>query len=300
MQLIIKKKLFLLLKLNHMFKKISNYFRDLADSQRISIGLAKGGGAMQARSIDPKVPATWEFSGFSQNGEDGIIDILISMLKEKNRYFIEIGSSDGLENNTAWLSMVRKFNGLMIEGSLHSHIRSTRVAARCNIGVECVNMFVSRENVQNLKLRAIHWDPDVLSLDIDGNDYYIAKKLMDAGCRPKIFVVEYNSVYGPERSLTIKYAENFVSAEAHRTQLYYGVSIMGWRNLLSRHGYKFVTVDQNGVNAFFVNPEHFDDNFLNAVQGLDFAENISQLLRFKSSFKEQFKLIEDQKFETIE
>ncbi len=58
---------------------------------------------MRARDVDLRSPQSWEFSGFSQNGEDGILDVLRRQLKQRNRYFVEIGSADGLQNNSSWL-----------------------------------------------------------------------------------------------------------------------------------------------------------------------------------------------------
>jgi hypothetical protein len=162
-----------------------------------------------------------------------------------------------------------------------------------SIGAECRAMFVTRRSAPELRRLAFHHDPDVLSLDIDGNDYYVATALFESGFRPKIFVVEYNSVFGPERSVTIEYADDFVFTKAHPTHLYYGVSIAGWRTFFARHGYRFVTVDQNGVNAFFVDPAQFDAAFLGGVRGLSFAENRYQLLKFRKPSDEQFALIAD-------
>ena len=94
-----------------------SFLLDLRDRQRVVIALSKGAAMMQARQIDPSAPGTWEFSGFSQNGEDGILDVLRRRLTSSNRYFIEIGCSDGIENNSAWLVVAEKFAGIMIDGS---------------------------------------------------------------------------------------------------------------------------------------------------------------------------------------
>lgn len=282
-----------------MFKKIFNYLLDLRDRQRISIALSKGAAMMQARSIDLKRPETWEFSGFSQNGEDGILEVLRKKLKESNRYFIEIGAADGIENNSGWLVVAEKYNGLMIEGSARLVERARRMVLGFSIGAECHNMFVTKESVQGLKAMSFYHDPDVFSLDIDGNDYYIAEAIFKSGFRPKIFVVEYNSVYGAERSMTIEYKSDFVFTQEHPTHLYYGVSIAGWRKFFDLHGYRFVTVDRNGVNGFFVDPEHFDAEFLDQVQGLEFASNQAQYKKFRIPCSQQFELIADQKFVTI-
>jgi hypothetical protein len=282
-----------------MIKRIRNYLFDLRDRQRIGIALSKGGAMMHARKIDLTQPATWEFSGFSQNGEDGILDVLRNQLLSSNRYFIEIGASDGIENNSAWLVVAEKYNGIMIEGNARLVERANRVVTGHSIGAECHNIFVTRDNMQSLKTLSLHYDPDIFSLDIDGNDYYVARAILDAGFQPKIFVVEYNSVYGPERSETVEYRDDFYFTTAHPTQLYYGVSIAGWRKFFESRGYRFVTVDRNGVNAFFVDPNCFNPAFLDGIKGLEFAENLSQYRRFRMSSDEQYRLISDQKFIVI-
>lgn len=282
-----------------MFKRAINYLLDMRDRQRIAIGLSKGAAMMSARNIDLTKPATWEFSGFSQNGEDGILDVLRKQLLRSNRYFVEIGAADGIENNTGWLLIAEKYSGLLIEGSAHLVERAKRTVIGYSIGAEIHSMFVTEESVQDIKALAFHHDPDVFSLDIDGNDYYIAKAIFESGFRPKIFVVEYNSVYGPERSETVEYQADFVFTTAHPSHLYYGVSISGWRKFFRSHGYRFITVDQSGVNGFFVNPEFFSSDFLDGILGLQFAENKSQLKKFRKPSAEQFSMISDQKFISI-
>ncbi|MES2503218.1 MAG: hypothetical protein V4545_11475 [Pseudomonadota bacterium] len=279
-----------------MINKIIHYLYDLRDIPRISLALSKAAATINNRQIDLKRPFTWEFSGFSQNGEDGIIEVLRKQLKSCNRYFIEIGASDGIENNTAWLVVAEKYNGLMIEGNKSLAARADRVVKRYSIGAECKNLFVTRENISGLQSVAMHKDPDLFSLDIDGNDYYIAKAILEGGFKPKIFVVEYNSAYGPEECITVEYRDDFIFTTAHTTKLYYGVSIAAWKKLFNAHGYQFITVDQHGVNAFFVDPNCFDSNFLSNIEGISFVENQYQFTKFRSSWADQFKLIANQKF----
>ena len=286
--------------LNLIKTRLDRFFMAQArERHKIMIALSKGGAMMNARHIDLTRPATWEFSGFSQNGEDGILDVLRRQLLNGNRYFIEIGSADGLENNSAWLVVAERYSGIMVEGDPKLAATATRAVIPYSIGAECRNMFVTRESAAELKALAFHHDPDVFSLDIDGNDYYIAEALFAAGFRPKIFVVEYNSVFGAHRSVTVEYKPDFVFSKAHHSQLYYGVSIMGWRNFFARQGYRFVTTDVNGVNGFFVDPACFDATFLNQVQGQAFASNCYQHRKFRMSDEQQFAMIADQKFVTI-
>src|SRR6266568_3308075 len=128
-----------------MIRKLRNYLLDAQDRQRIAIALAKGGAMMRARRIDLARPASWEFSGFSQNGEDGILDVLRSQLRSSNRYFVEIGTSDGIENNSAWLVVAERYAGLMIEGDPRLVERAQRTMLGYSIGAECRAMFVTRE-----------------------------------------------------------------------------------------------------------------------------------------------------------
>lgn len=282
------------------YQTIRNFFTDLRDRQRITIALTKGAVALQNRRVILSDPASWEFSGFSQNGEDGILHTLRSQLRRSNRYFAEIAAADGIENNTAWLAIAEKYNGLMIEGNRHLSERGQRLIQRdLNIGVRCEQMFVTRGSASAVRsLMACH-DPDVFSLDIDGNDYYVAHALWHEGLRPKIWVVEYNAVFGPTRAVTVKYRDDF-SIDAHASRLYYGVSITAWRHFFARIGYQFVAVDRHGVNAFFVDPALFDAEFLDRLQGASFVENIYQLNKFGAPSETQFRLIEHMELVPVE
>lgn len=262
----------------------------------MAVALAKAGAQLQARKIELRNPATWEFSGFSQNGEDGVLDVLLGQLSRCDRTCVEVGSGDGVENNTAWLLVVRKFCGLMVEGDGRLARRTQRNIICHSIGSECLESFVTRENIGHLLDRVPSREPDVFSLDIDGNDFHIMAALLDAGFRPKIMVVEYNSVFGPERALTIPYQRDFSLQNAHPSHLAYGVSISAWRKALTARGYRFVTVEQNGVNAFFVDPTWFDERFLDSVDGLGFAENRYQLRKFGCDSASQFPLISGESF----
>ncbi|RJX30702.1 MAG: hypothetical protein C4516_08020 [Oxalobacter sp.] len=282
-----------------MLKKIINFMYALRDRQRITIGLTKGVAAMATRTVDLRDPGSWEFSGFSQNGEDGILQVLRSQLKRQNKYFIEIGAADGIDNNSAWLTIVEKYAGLMIEGDPALVERATRMVGHYSLGLEIRNMFVDKNSAPGIKSLSLYADPDVFSLDIDGNDYYVADALIKSGFRPKIFVVEFNSAFGPLEARTIKYSPTFRYTAAHPSELYYGVSITGWRNFFDSAGYRFVTVDRKGVNAFFAAPEYFDPGFLNSIVALEFAENELQMRKFRVTHAEQFKQIAHMPFHFI-
>jgi len=278
-------------KLPAKYPKFPKFIRRIYDNQRISVALAKAAAAGPLRQLDAAAPLSWEFSAFSQNGEDGILDFLTRKLLSSNRYFIEIGAYDGLENNTAWLAIARKYNGLMIEGDPALSAQANKIMRMHTLGVECRSLFVTRDNIAGLAEKAFHKDPDVFSLDIDGVDYYVAEAVLSQGFRPKIIVVEYNSAFGPDRAVTVPYRQDFNHGKAHPSELYFGVSVEGWRRFLGKYGYRFLTVDSNGVNAFFVNPAEFPGDFLSGIRGLRYEQNVSQRKKFRGSWETQFELI---------
>ena len=270
------------------FARLKQYQLQARAHPRIAMALARAAATSALRQLDPVRPSTWEFTAFSQNGEDGIIDYLCGRILRPNRYFVEIGASNGLENNTTWLAMARRYGGLMIDGDPAKVAECRQTFGSLNGPVAFVALMVNRESGAEIERLALYPNPDVFSLDIDGFDYFVASALLDRGFRPKIFIVEYNSAFGPERSVTIPYQEPFNRHRAHPSGYYYGVSVTGLRNLLVRHGYRFITVDQNGVNAFFADPVEFDAVFLQAVSGSPFRENIVQRHESRTDWEGQF------------
>lgn len=262
--------------------------------QQVEIAFAKASIALTARQIDPQLPSTWEFSAFSQNGEDGIIDYLASHLKNPNAYFVEFGASDGLQNNTSWLAIAKGYSGLMVDGDSQSIKRALALYNTLRIArVRFLHQFITHASLPSLLERFVHRNPDVFSLDIDGNDYYIAHQLLETGLRPKIWVVEYNSAFGPDRPITIPYDERFFYLNAHASGLYFGVSIAGWRALFRHYGYQFVTIDLNGVNAFFIHPDELRATLdLTKMDTITFRENSTQLALHGSGWEGQYALIQ--------
>jgi len=265
---------------------------------KITFKLNKASASRNA-TLDKFNPYSWEFSGFSQNGEDGIISYLTTGIKNPNKYFVEIGASNGLENNTSYLAIAKGYSGLMIDGDKCNHIECKELMNRYCMGVECMDLFVDKDTIPELKNKMLYLEPDVFSLDIDGNDYYLAKTIIDSGIRPKIFVVEYNSAFGPEKSITINYDKTFRMTESHPSLLYYGVSLNGWKNFFEQNNYQFICVDSNGINGFFVDKKSFYIDFFENIKGFQFRENFWQFKKFKFGWEGQFQLIKEMDFYTI-
>jgi hypothetical protein len=246
---------------------------------RASFAFARAAATAAVRVIDPLNPESWEFSGFSQHGEDGIIEYLISQMtpQSRNGFFFEIGAADGLQNCTAWLAYAKNYGGVMVEGNEHISGRSRTGLQAWSSAVHHVTKMVDQDNVVGLFKMCPYRDLDVFSLDIDGIDYYVGKKVLELGFRPKIIVAEYNSAFGPDQALTVPYDPRFNRWHCHSSGLCYGVSITGWRRLFESYNYDFVTTEKSGTNAFFLDPAVFPSGFTKDLARVDFRENSGDL-----------------------
>jgi len=192
-----------------------------------------------------------EFRVFSQWGEDGILQFLIRHLCIDNKIFVEFGVQDYKEANTRFLLVNDNWSGLLIEGQAKyvDAIRQDSIYWKHNLKVE--NSFITKENINEILLKnGVKGDIGLLSVDVDGNDYWIWKEV---NCiSPAIVVCEYNYRFGSEKSVTVPYVPNFVRSTAHHSMIYYGASLKAMVSLAKEKGYAFVGCNQAGNNAFFI------------------------------------------------
>lgn len=255
-------------------KTLARMIAPIHAQSRSAASCARGAAGACVRTLRPNLPQTWEFGGFSQHGEDGIIDYLCCQIVNPTRTFFEIGASDGSENCTSWLAIVRDYEGVMVEGDPVAAQRCQRfldILGRHGVrGIQC---FVTLENIDTLLLLARHKEPDVFSLDVDGVDYHLMNRVFELGYRPRICAVEYNSAMGPANPVSVPYKPDFRRFREHPSGLYYGCGVAAWKALFDRYGYSFVTVEQAGTNAFFINPAAFPEGFPESLHGVPFRVN---------------------------
>lgn len=180
----------------------------------------------------------------SQNEEDGITLALFERVGTTDRRFIEIGS--GLSGgNSACLASELGWTGLMLDGDQERMIQ----VGRRFPGVRAVGAWITRENINALVGDAgFEGEVDFVSIDLDGNDYWVWEAL--TVCSPRVVVVEYNSAFGPERAVTIPYDAKF---DRHNYRfVYYGASLAALTKLAAAKGYRLVTTEPTGVNAYFL------------------------------------------------
>jgi hypothetical protein len=208
--------------------------------------------SQQVKSASPIDSLTEiEFKIFSQNREDGIIQYLISHVPITNKIFIEFGVGDYRESNTRFLLLYNNWKGLVLdsEKKFVSRIRSYDFYWRRNL--TAIQAFITKDIINNLfKDLGFTGDIGLLSIDIDGNDYWIWDAITIV--QPRIVICEYNNVFGNDLAVTIPYNAEFNRTKAHYSNLYFGTSLKALYLLAEKKGYVFAGSDSSGTNAFFV------------------------------------------------
>src|SRR5205085_9698285 len=149
-----------------------------------------------------------EFKVFSQFGDDGIIQYLIHRLAPLPDSFVEFGVENYRESNTRFLLLNNNWRGLVMESDAASidHIQHDEIYWRHTLTAR--RAFVTRDNIYDLlKEAGFLGEVGLLSIDIDGNDYWVWEKL--TAINPVIVIVEYNSIFGSDLAVTIPYHPNF-------------------------------------------------------------------------------------------
>jgi hypothetical protein len=219
-------------------------------------------GIMLARfnqNYPPKSIQDTEFSVFSQWGEDGIIQFLTGQIEIKNKTFIEFGIQDFSECNCRFLMFKDNWSGFVIDSSKDYINRLQRHPIFWSHDLVAQCAFIDKDNVAGLLDRSgFDRDLGILSIDIDGMDYWVAKALHH--WRPRILIMEYNAVFGAERAITVPYSPIFDRTHAHYSNLYFGASLKAIYLLAREWGYELVGSNRAGVNAFFVRRDLLNDN----------------------------------------
>lgn len=230
---------------------------------------------------------------YSQNGEDGIIDYIFSKIKTTNKFSVEFGVGDGFESNTAYLLEKKNWNGLMMDYGSDDKIHVSNVIKKAwknkNLGFkknlrndirfakkilsrnkrtksfhfDIKNERVTAENIQNLFAKYdVPINFDLLSIDIDFNDYWVWKSIVDYS--PRVVIIEYNSSIPFNESKVVPYDPDYIWDGTN----YFGASLLALNNLALQKGYALVGCDSNGINAFFCKTELLDDYSLNSIDKL--------------------------------
>ncbi|MDR1223795.1 MAG: hypothetical protein LBL07_13100 [Tannerella sp.] len=201
----------------------------------------------------------YEFKIFSQRGEDGIIQYLIKHAPIKNKVFIEFGVENYMESNTRFLMMNNNWSGLVLDGSRENigSLKKREWFWKYDLKTKCA--FIDRDNINTLLHEDGFEDIGILSIDIDGNDYWIFQKLDLSKLNPSIVIIEYNGLFGSERAISVPYDKYFNRTKAHYSNLFFGASLAALVHLATQKGYELVACCDAGTNAFFVQKDLLND-----------------------------------------
>jgi hypothetical protein len=186
---------------------------------------------------------------FSQSDEDGLTLEIIKRLGIENGTFLEFGVGDGTENNSLILISI---------GWKGCWVGNEKLKININEGkrLKYFKNFVDLENVLQISKNGLNFveskSYDVISMDLDGNDYYFTKKLLENNLHPKLFIVEYNGKFFPP----IRFLQNYDEKHFWKNDDYFGCSLSIYVELFESFGYKLICCNSwTGTNAFFVKEE---------------------------------------------
>lgn len=186
---------------------------------------------------------------FSQNGEDGVTIKLLDMIygEFKNfKNFVEFGVQNGVECNTRILRERFGWKGLSMDGS-HE-----------NKKIFLKKEFITKENIVSLfKKYNVPEKIDLLSVDIDFNDFYVLKEILkNYTC--DIIICEYNSSHLPNQDKIIIYKSDGCWDRSN----YFGASLLSLEKLANKYNYSLVYCDKKGINCFFVHNDKIKEKNL--------------------------------------
>jgi hypothetical protein len=209
------------------------------------------------RFQDPKRLLCSGFKVYSQHDEDGIIEEIFRRIGETDRYFVEFGVGDGLENCTTYC-LLKGWSGVWIDGSaicyedilrnMAPFLRDGRLKARYS--------FITAENIETLLTElGVPAEFDFLSIDIDRNDYWVWQAIRHY--RPRVVAIEYN----PSFRQTVACAVPYDPSAIWEGNNYYGASLKAFELLGRTKGYSLVGCNYTGVTSFFVRNDLAGDRF---------------------------------------
>jgi len=201
-------------------------------------------------SSKENLPSIWDvgFRVFSQNDEDGILLYIFSLLGTTNRLFVEIGTQDGRECNCANLAINFGWHGLFADADHTAVTAGKKFYSWYNRDTglyppKFICSMVSPENVNPLIRDAgFEGDIDLLSIDIDGNDYWVWEAIDVIS--PRVVVIETHVEFGLN-DIVIPY-------KANPDKEYHGASPVAMQRIAAKKGYRLIGANRFGFNTFYV------------------------------------------------
>jgi hypothetical protein len=194
----------------------------------------------------------FEVKVFSQGGEDGIIDYLINQLGLIYTKVLEIGIGNFLECNSRFLMENRLAKVVVVDQNKEAINIIENYPNKWKYNIHFINQFINLNNVLSIYNQAVQeiGNIDVLSIDIDGMDYWILKAIPKENI--SIIICEYNSLFKDQIGVSVPYNENFDRLSETESGKYFGASLKAFIDYLETNNFQFIGANLTCVNAFFV------------------------------------------------
>lgn len=199
------------------------------------------------------------FRNYSQFEEDGILLYIFAAIGTTNRMFVDIGSGDGINSNCANLAINFGWHGLFIDGD-EKNVLAGRSFYKNHPDTwafpsKFIQAFVQRENInQIIEQQEISGEIDLVSIDIDGNDYWVWDALTII--QPRVVIIETHIEFG-HKSIVVPYDKDYSYPGKHPD--YHGASPAAMSKLANKKGYRLVGSNCYGFNTIYVRQDICSD-----------------------------------------
>jgi hypothetical protein len=194
---------------------------------------------------------------YSQNGEDGIINYLITKLEIYKPNFIEIGVGNYIEANTRFLYERFYPKGIIMDCEKNLLNKVNLEVNTWKGDLRIIETLVNKDNINSLISKNCDFEIDIFSLDIDSIDYWVLEEVNLINS--KIVIAEYNPIFGSTLEITVPNINNFNRKKYHYSHLCYGMSLLALVKLMKNKRYYFIGSNSTCNNAFFIS-ENFSKN----------------------------------------
>jgi len=233
----------------------------------------------------------WKMFASSQNEES---EYLIKICEEidSNKSFVEFGFHP-FEFNS--VNLVKKnYKGLLLDGNKKNCDLANLIFTKLDLNTKAYFHWISIDSLIPIEdfVSRLNGDLGILNIDIDGNDYWILKKLLTK-ISPEIICVEHNASFGL-RNISTPYKIDFNRHAEHKSGWYHSASILAFYNLLS-HSYCLVK-NISGLNLIFVRKDKMTHNLTSLKPENAYAECVLRNQMSKTDSHEQFDTIKHLNF----
>lgn len=236
---------------------------------------------------------SYEFSVFSQSGQDGIIEEILRRIGTTNKLCVEfgVGAGGGFENNSTYL-LAKGWTGCWIEAD---RLAGERIQRQMDflISAGALKLILSHATPENIvelfEQLKVPKEFDVLSIDIDSFEHKIWRAL--SGYQPRVVVIEYNAFL----PASVDWVMPYDPQSQWDSSMLFGASLKAFEKLAQEIGYRLVGCDLTGSDAFFVREDLVGKKFCEPFT----AENHYEPMRYYLIQRWGYSRVLSSKFGTI-